>query len=126
MDAKLKAQWLDALRSGEYKQGKEMLRTQDNSYCCLGVLCDVVDPDGWDLAWFTYGDHSSEVALPKGLAAELFGSYRPFNDSEREVPNQEGVLPFKGRDGGTLYLSILNDEDGLTFDQIADVIEYAF
>jgi hypothetical protein len=44
MDKKLKAKWIKALRSGEYKQGKGVLRSgtgKDASYCCLGVLCDV-------------------------------------------------------------------------------------
>lgn len=40
MDAKIKADWLAALRSGEYKQGIGRLR-QDGKFCCLGVLCDL-------------------------------------------------------------------------------------
>lgn len=40
MDAKLKADWVKTLRSGEYKQGQVQL--QDGEYfCCLGVLCKV-------------------------------------------------------------------------------------
>ncbi len=40
MDAKLKADWIAALRSGEFKQGH--LRLGDKrGYCCLGVLCKV-------------------------------------------------------------------------------------
>lgn len=38
--------WLEALRSGEYKQGRGMLRSQ-NGYCCLGVVCDLIDPEAW-------------------------------------------------------------------------------
>ena len=34
--------WVEALRSGKYKQGKYRLKTNDY-HCCLGVLCDVVD-----------------------------------------------------------------------------------
>lgn len=41
-----KERWLKALRGGDYKQGKGALREGDK-FCCLGVLCDVVDPDGW-------------------------------------------------------------------------------
>lgn len=34
--------WLQALRSGEYKQGKKSLFIpKDNSFCCLGVWCDI-------------------------------------------------------------------------------------
>lgn len=32
--------WADALESGEYLQGIETLR-HDNEFCCLGVLCDL-------------------------------------------------------------------------------------
>lgn len=46
MDAQLKAKWLDALRNGEYRQGKHKLFDRDlNEYCCLGVLCDIQGAD---------------------------------------------------------------------------------
>lgn len=34
-------QWIAALRSGKYKQGRGYLRKGDY-YCCLGVFCDVI------------------------------------------------------------------------------------
>ena|ERR1044072_3312431 len=40
MNEEIKAQWLAALRSGEYQQGHSWLRTGD-SYCCLGILCEL-------------------------------------------------------------------------------------
>lgn len=33
--------WTDALRSGEFKQGKSKLRDIEDNYCCLGVLCEL-------------------------------------------------------------------------------------
>lgn len=41
MNKKIKAQWIAALKSGEYKQGKNKLRTKVGSFCCLGVLCNL-------------------------------------------------------------------------------------
>ena len=39
MEAELKAKWLAALRSGEYKQGMGFLfNAVEGCYCCLGVL----------------------------------------------------------------------------------------
>lgn len=38
MDAELKAKWVKALRSGEFKQARGFLQ-KDGGYCCLGVLC---------------------------------------------------------------------------------------
>ena len=40
MDQRIKKLWVDALRSGEYQQGKSFLRHHDR-FCCLGVLCDL-------------------------------------------------------------------------------------
>ena len=41
MDKKIAKKWVAALRSGDYKQAKGQLRTSDNSFCCLGVLCNL-------------------------------------------------------------------------------------
>jgi hypothetical protein len=53
MDSDLKAQWIEALRSGDYTQGQYCLRrvwqATPDSFCCLGVLADIVDPEGWSL-----------------------------------------------------------------------------
>jgi len=43
--------WLPALKSGKYTQGQLTLRSgQGDSmqYCCLGVACDLINPEGWD------------------------------------------------------------------------------
>jgi len=37
--------WIKALTSGKYKQGKYVLRSKDNKFCCLGVLCDLYNQD---------------------------------------------------------------------------------
>lgn len=36
----LKAKWIAALKSGQFKQGKDRLKNKDK-YCCLGVLREV-------------------------------------------------------------------------------------
>jgi hypothetical protein len=50
MNQEVKAQWLDALRSGEYQQGKFGLtrKCADGTvrHCCLGVLCDLAVREG--------------------------------------------------------------------------------
>ena len=46
MDQTIKNKWVEALRSGTYKQAKNRLRTS-KGFCCLGVLCDVVDSTKW-------------------------------------------------------------------------------
>lgn len=51
--------WIEALRSGNYKQGTGKLRDKNNCYCCLGVLADTIDPEGW--AGNTWNDLGGSV-----------------------------------------------------------------
>lgn len=49
MDAKMKKKWVEALRSGKYRQGRGRLvkkksRNSEYQYCCLGILLLV---NGW-------------------------------------------------------------------------------
>lgn len=66
------------LRSGKYRQGKELLRPTEDTFCCLGVACDLVDPEGWKYdrealngggAWLHQGMHS----LPSTEVNKLYG-----------------------------------------------------
>ena len=36
-----KSDWINALKSGEYKQGKGVLNRNNKEFCCLGVLCEL-------------------------------------------------------------------------------------
>lgn len=109
MDPEVKARWVAALRSGDYEQGAHALRTNDNRYCCLGVLCDVVDPAGWSSG----GGHRCGINsyLPSSVAREVGLSTRP------EVPDPRGEFG-----GDRVGLDILNDSS-YSFAQIADLIE---
>lgn len=40
MTKKLMKVWVEALRSGKYKQGKGFLRDNRDNYCCLGVFLE--------------------------------------------------------------------------------------
>tara|TARA_R100001143_G_C3251028_1_gene83502 strand:+ start:161 stop:469 length:309 start_codon:yes stop_codon:yes gene_type:complete len=46
MNPEIKERWIAALRSGKYAQKKHKLRGYEG-FCCLGVLVDIEDPDGW-------------------------------------------------------------------------------
>ena len=55
--------WIEALRSGKYKQGKGYLKKGDY-YCCLGVFCEVIGLKGtvvpdreWDQVYEYEGEH---------------------------------------------------------------------
>ena len=47
MKKEIKKKWVNALRSGKYKQAKGRLRYKDR-YCPLGVLCDISRLGEWE------------------------------------------------------------------------------
>jgi len=69
MNKEIKDKWVKALRSGEYKQGRVYLQ-RDNRFCCLGVLCKVLDvPNivsdyGNNTMTFDFGKEYSSISLP--------------------------------------------------------------
>ena len=65
MEKELKRKWLKALRSGEYNQIEGELRSR-KGHCCLGVLCDVLDPSRWD----DYDYDGLDVEFEGALLAE--------------------------------------------------------
>lgn len=94
LPAELKARWVDALRSGKYQQGRGWLRASWDSdgihrYCCIGVLCDVVDPKGWQeneggVIRTHTGNNSTipiSVQAKTGLMRDRFGPLYVMNDS---------------------------------------------
>jgi len=47
MKAHVKKKWLEALTSGKYRKAKDSLK-HHGRFCCLGVLCNLYNPAGWD------------------------------------------------------------------------------
>lgn len=95
--------WVDALRSGEYEQGKEYLE-DDNKYCCLGIACSIAEENG--------------IAVNKNIDGSLSGFTLRFQTQAQEWL---GIIDDIGRYQCT-SLARLND-DGSSFLEIADVIE---
>lgn len=53
MEPEIKKAWIKALRSGKYLQGRNALRKptidkNKDQFCCLGVLCDIIDSSKWE------------------------------------------------------------------------------
>ncbi len=109
--------WVKALRSGEYEQGKYVLRTTDGRYCCLGVLCKLEPSLEWNEERRTCdGDY---LGL-SGKAKELFeirGSEGFFDPTRVKWPDS---IPTESRFRASL--AGLNDT-GVPFRAIADFIE---
>ena len=39
--------WLEALRSGKYKQALSTLKNNEAAYCCLGIACEISGLGEW-------------------------------------------------------------------------------
>ena len=89
--------WVEALRSGKYKQGKGYL-SRGGEYCCLGVACDIFNIKHYPM----YDEHypPRELVMALDLVNDMGGH----------------------RDGKSRTLSWLND-NGKDFEAIADLIE---
>lgn len=126
MNPDIKAAWLEALRSGRYTQGKNVLRTYDDRYCCLGVLCDLhskATGTKWDKnSQFCYEYEEAEGVLPHSVVswAELDGDLLYYDDPDTEFCTVAVTIGQEShrRDD----LALLNDR-GESFEMIADLIE---
>ena len=91
MDPELKKKWIEALRSGKYKQGKNRLhRAEDNSYCCLGVLCEVA---GFEKREST-DERGNAYKLPDGVTytTSIPASFFGFRDDSENTPRDKVML----------------------------------
>jgi hypothetical protein len=119
MNAIAKTLWIQELDN--YTQGREVLRTADDTYCCLGVLCDV---------------YRRETGLGEWILLPL-GNYMFKTDNDTnsfllpaEVRDWAGLatsapeLVYNGKFEG---ISVLNDGssriDSLTFSEIKELIK---
>jgi hypothetical protein len=126
MDSQVKKMWVEALRSRKYVQGHGMLRDAKNRFCCLGVLCDLLDPQGWDggtpsQVW----NHHGSVGLPgkdvMRKAGFLLDAADPFRMPQVRIENTFTSLD-SHNDGG---IQFTHEQDIVrrTFAEIADAIE---
>lgn len=72
MDFAVKYKWLKALRGGKYKQGRGALKSLDDRFCCLGVLCDIIDNKLWTHSGiYKYDSEISGISVPLTLRGEI-------------------------------------------------------
>ena len=104
--------WVEALRSGDYEQTTGWLKCE-TGYCCLGVACELYRRD-MDAGWWTsadefrVGDATHSAHLPT------------------DVMNWLGLRSPAGEFCPTADASdclVDRNDNGATFEQIADVIE---
>lgn len=111
MNKRIKKLWVDALRSGEYKQAKSKLR-KGSYFCCLGVLCNI------------HAQEHPEIAA-KQLSSNFY-----MGNSDLLPPAVIKWAKLQSVDGGCVKvngishsLTVLNDSGKANFDKLADLIE---
>jgi hypothetical protein len=113
MKTEVRDLWSAALRSDEYKQGKNTLTRivdGEEEHCCLGVLCKLY-AQTHDLRIKTYVTSNSTRVL--------YGEDEAFSYLPDEVIEWSGIAR-----QAEYVLSDLNDDDpGKTFPEIADWID---
>lgn len=115
--------WIEALRSGEYKQGRGRLEDRAG-YCCLGVACKLfapnytTGPDGFlvgTIPWSTDGA-SKWLAYISGDFYEKVGV-------SLSILNDGGVMLALGPD--KLY-HVVEYVGRHTFEEIADALQAVY
>ena len=107
--------WVEALRSGNYKQCTKRLRHKHRGeyrYCCLGVAADISGVGKWRKNEFISGLQCESQVLVEN-AKDWLG-----------LDTDHGKLDITTPTGNVVHTTLaqLNDE-GKSFSEIADIIE---
>lgn len=136
MDQEIKRQWVDALRSGEYLQGRSVLChifpatrsglgeliPERRTYCCLGVLCELAVKAGvLTPAQISQDDSTADDDGRMVLYAD-YSTYPPPVVQTWAGLTEQNPRVFTGVIGEHAGLANLNDQ-GSTFEQIAGWID---
>ena len=121
MNTDVKLKWIAALRSGEYKQGNGKLRTEDNKYCCLGVLSDLYNKETGKGQWLeddgnAYSFKTNESVYSSSLCTLDVMKWAGIDSSACFVDGLDPKI-YRAR-----TLAYLND-NGTSFKEIAKIIE---
>lgn len=124
MNPIIKEKWLSALRSGNYKQGKRCLHNKDtDTYCCLGVLCDIA---------------VKEKVIPPPIeyvhGESALDSYGKSDEIDSAFLLPESIVKWSGIPRGGFIMNPANkqvvmyeltsmNDNGIPFKKIADIIE---
>lgn len=140
MDAGIKAHWLTALRSGDFKQGKGYLKSETSGspmYCCLGVLCElavkagVIEKSELDVEACVHSFSSKHPGI--GISISTSSSYLPQGVADWAGIHYQGKIYHEHVNSDEQHdlvrvrvdLADLNDHK-LDFAGIANVIEKEF
>jgi len=120
--------WIKALVSGKYEQANGSLREDiykakadqvGYGYCCLGVICQIVDPNGWG---YIDAAHAFGHEIPNGWgyidAAHAFGHEMGKEGARNGYLSESAARKYGLSEAGQKRLAKLND-NGASFAEIA-------
>jgi hypothetical protein len=112
--------FIEALRSDEFPQSKGALQDEDG-YCCLCVLAELARRNGVNIEYHpptedTHAMYDGETEFPPDSVQDWAGD---------NIPDNTFSIMWTDDDGERLAVPLteLNDDEGLTFAQIADAVE---
>jgi hypothetical protein len=111
MDPDIKAKWVEALRSGKYKQARMALETS-RGYCCLGVLCRAVGAEFQEFD--DDGRYYDSVPVLDGINLA---------DGNNEELSRSFLRRAGLREEDQIRLVEMNDSENASFLKIAEYIE---
>lgn len=116
MKKKIALKWVEALRSGEYVQGEGELRSSNNSFCCLGVLCNL------------HAQKHKKIARLETDPQKYLGQDTVLPNQVRDwagLGSSNGLFEYGlfKEDNDVNSLIELNDQECLDFNKIASFIE---
>ena len=120
MNKEVMIKWAEALESGKYQQAKKKLRIDENSFCCLGVLCELYREEKQLGKW----EYIQEFRFSGGNLA-FYAFIHPYQDTTIESANYPLAPVEKWVDlpRETLaQFAVLNDDQNLPFTEIAKYI----
>lgn len=117
--------WIEALRSGEYRQGRGYLRKitidGETQFCCLGVLAHLANVKIADLSTSCFEDaflHTFPSINTTDEFVAMYGGYQAY-----QMPPGEWFTNLTGIESSEMCeFASLNDQ-GHTFNKIANTIE---
>ena len=128
MNAAVKKQWVEALRSDQYEQGSCALRKHihgQDQYCCLGVLCDLYTKAFPDAAgrW----DRVTPDSIIPFCMLDTDGTeqwqHEVLTPAVREWAGLNSDDPILKFADDRFCISTLNDDERLGFHALARLIE---
>lgn len=115
-DLAMLEKWIEALRSGEFKQTTHRLQ-DSQGYCCLGVACELLIPE------------KKKNKTNYGFLSRSLPEYQEFaplflkliNDDFTEITREAS----NGLEVGQ-SLTSLNDSLGFDFNEISDILQAVY